>query len=549
MKQKGQDSQWQKQGQALVQQLSGQPNNPSLQMQYADWLVEGNQFKPAIPHYEASLKLMSTSGLVWQKYAECCLKAGYQHKALNALGVICQNMPQNLEYFKQYCQTAMSAGENSQAINALSQKISATPADSDLRMLLIEALHNNGQTEDSIKVIQEGLSLDTNNEKLWLALALAYEDLGDKIQALEAFTKAIQLSPEWPFAIGSALSFAKEKSEIEWVDQAEKLSKKKLSIDDQANLAFGLAKYRHARKEYKEAFGHAMSANNARHKEAGNLNKNALDERASSIIKEFNSKRIEAFKLSGSQDNRPTLIVGMPRSGTSLIEQILATDSSVVGCGELPDLPHITKWLSEFSPSESSWPESSRSLTPRLIQAAAHRYLQKLDQFSASTTLKCIDKTPANFFHLGLFSSLFPKGKVIWARRNVIDVAVSIYFENFNHSQKYSTNLKDIAYYAFTQNRLMEHWLSTQQIEILEVTYESLIQDFDTQSKKIFDFLGLQWTDSIRDFHKTERAVTTPSRWQVRQPLYANAINKWKAYEEFLSPLLQEVEKLELRNE
>lgn len=539
---------WQKQIQLIAGQLSANPTNPELHAQYAQLLAQGKHVKEAVRHYEQSLNIKPSAGEVWQAYAECAALAGLKFKALHAYSIICQNLPGNMRFIQAFFELAMNLGETSQAIELLKRNLASSPNNHELRMLLVEALHNSGKSQESVEILRAGIELNPKNERFWLALALAYEDLGEKNQAYDAFNQTLTLKPNWPYALGSALNFAKSQSDSQWVEAAQRLIKRSsLQTADTANLAFGLAKYAQGIKEDQQAFDYAKKANLARRKEAGALDRHALERRVNRTITEFSKARIASLKALGNPDQRPTLIVGLPRSGTSLLEQLLASSQQVVGCGELPDLPQLTKWITEFSGAELSWPEASRKISAPLLKDAAKRYLVTLEGFSSTDTLICTDKTPANFFHLGLFISLFPNGRVIWAKRDLRDVATSIYFENFNHTQRYSTDLADIAHYAKAMTQLMKHWQETQEIPILPLEYESLIENFDQESKRIFDFLGLEWNSEIRDFHNTERSVTTPSRWQVRQPLYNTAVQRWKKHETSLAPLLNEMDKLGLK--
>ena len=530
--------------QALYQRLQQAPDNPQLHADIAQRLIRLQDYAAAVPHFERILS-PSTPPDQWLHFASTCEEAGLRYKALQALHRAMVMTRGRRDISERFARVAMTCGDNRGAVQALISLLQQSPDDESLVLLLTEAYHNGGETQASIQLLNQALQRLPDSQQLWLALALAYEDLGDKAAATNAFQRAIDLQPDWAFAVASAVSFARKESPHAWITSARKLAQKKnLNAEDRANLHFALARTEQSLGQPDDAFVQVRHANRARRKQAGPLNRDAQARRADRLIEEFSPERIRALKTMGNADQRPTLVVGLPRSGTSLIEQVLASHPNVEGCGELPDLPNLTRWMGEML--GSGWPQSSRQLNPQMMKQAAGLYLSTLDRFSQADTLRCIDKTPANFFHVGIFQSLFPRGRVIWMRRDLRDVALSIYFENFSHSQKYATDLADIAHYALAQQRMMQHWTDTGEINLLEVHYEDLVADFEPQARRVTEFMGLDWNDAALTFHKTERAVTTPSRWQVRQPIYSGSVARWKPYEKQLQPLFAEMEKLGL---
>ena len=530
--------------QALYQRLQQAPDNPQLHADIAQRLIRLQDYAAAVPHFERILS-PSTPPDQWLHFASTCEEAGLRYKALQALHRAMVMTRGRRDISERFARMAMTCGDNRGAAQALMPLLQQSPDDESLVLLLTEAYHNGGETQASVKLLNQALQRLPDSQQLWLALALAYEDLGDKAAATNAFQRAIDLQPDWAFAVASAVSFARKESPHAWITSARKLAQKKnLNAEDRANLHFALARTEQSLGQHDDAFVQVRHANRARRKQAGPLNREAQARRADRLIEEFSPERIRALKTMGNTDQRPTLVVGLPRSGTSLIEQVLASHPNVEGCGELPDLPNLTRWMGEML--GSGWPQSSRQLNPQMMKQAAGLYLSTLDRFSQADTLRCIDKTPANFFHVGIFQSLFPQGRVIWMRRDLRDVALSIYFENFSHSQKYATDLADIAHYALAQQRMMQHWTDTGEINLLEVHYEDLVADFEPQARRVTEFMGLDWNDAALTFHKTERAVTTPSRWQVRQPIYSGSVARWKPYEKQLQPLFTEMDKLGL---
>jgi hypothetical protein len=306
-----------------------------------------------------------------------------------------------------------------------------------------------------------------------------------------------------------------------------------------ALLAFGLGKVYESRKQYEQAFAAWVQANALRRELQEPMSRERLLDRGRRLRTVFTPERFAAAAAWGSADERPVFIVGMPRSGTTLVEQIISAHPLAAGCGELPDLARIARGLSGAIGTMTGWPESATALTAPVGQAAARHYLDILERRAAPGARRITDKAPANFFYLGLVAMLFPKAHVVWCRRDPRDVAVSIYSENFAVQQTYATRLEDIAFYYHEQERLMRHWQDVLPLPIATVNYEELVADFEPGVRRLIDALGLPFAPECLAFHQQERAVLTPSRWQVRQPLYGSSVGRWKRYEPWLGPLFQ----------
>jgi hypothetical protein len=227
-------------------------------------------------------------------------------------------------------------------------------------------------------------------------------------------------------------------------------------------------------------------------------------------------------------------VVGMPRSGTTLTEQILSSHPLIEGAGELP---HIQKLQSSIGHA-SQWHTLISGIADSQCKELARRYLAELDRHSRSAA-RVVDKMPHNFLNLGFIALMFPKARVVHCRRDAIDNCVSIYTHRLNQSHGYSTDLKTLGLYYQEYRRLMDHWQKVVPLKIFDLRYEQMIGEQESTSRRLIDFAGLQWNDACLSFHETERTIRTLSRWQVRQPLYSSSVKRWKKYEEFLGPLIE----------
>lgn len=233
--------------------------------------------------------------------------------------------------------------------------------------------------------------------------------------------------------------------------------------------------------------------------------------------------------------DRPVFIVGMPRSGTSLAEQILASHPDVYGAGELTKIPELAGRLSDDV--GRAWPEAAEDLTPARADALAEAYLEALPAASKGARY-VVDKLPPNFWYVGFIRRLFPTAHIIHSVRHPVDIGLSIFTQRFGHDLLYDHDLEDIAHYFAAYREVMgfwERWDPT----MGAVVYERMVADQAGETRRLLDRLGLDWDDRVLAFHETDRDVLTASRLQVRQPIYSTSVEKWRRYETGLAPLLK----------
>ena len=237
-------------------------------------------------------------------------------------------------------------------------------------------------------------------------------------------------------------------------------------------------------------------------------------------------------RVTDSSD-RPVFIVGMPRSGTSLLEQILARHPGVHGAGELDE---VELYVLDLQKS-GGYPDKLACLTKKAMRSYASRYAAALQKISPHAK-RVTDKMPGNFKHLAFIRLMFPNARIIHCTRNPLDSCLSCYFQHFTGAHAWSTDLESIGMYYKLYRRCMAHWVNALEIPMLEVRYEALVSDMRTVVGNLLEYCGLQWDDACLDFHKSERVVSTASFSQVRQPLYTRSMDRCRNYEQYLAPLI-----------
>ena len=260
-----------------------------------------------------------------------------------------------------------------------------------------------------------------------------------------------------------------------------------------------------------------------------------------SLTETFDTEHFVKTRSWGVSSDTPIFVLGMPRSGTSLVEQILASHSQVHGSGEREDMLQLADQLPEELNDARSYPFCMDSMTADAAAQIATVYLQKLSWANPKKS-HIVDKMPGNFHHVGLIATLFPNARIIHCIRDPRDTCLSIYFGDFAGSHPYSYDLNNLGRYHHEYQRLMAHWHNVLPGRILDIRYEDMVEDHETLSRKMVDFSGLNWEPACLEFHKTQRNVRTRSNAQVRQPIYRSSLARWKPYEEQLQPLFDGLE-------
>lgn len=311
----------------------------------------------------------------------------------------------------------------------------------------------------------------------------------------------------------------------------EKSAKHAIDDEAKAKVNAALAKAYSDQGEYAKAWQYAETANQYNRKVAG-FDKQLYKKQVGHIIDAFTPDRVARAQSLCSDEH--VFIVGMPRSGTTLTEQILSIVDGYYAGGETPALEYALG----FVPNGNSYTQSLIQNNAIDWTDACAAYNDYFAQFANFAGNRIINKVPTNFFHVGLIMLMFPKAKIINMQRYPLDVAVSIFFETFSQYFAYTSSLEDIFFVYDEYQRLMQHWRTLFRHQILNVSYQSLVSDYQTQVNNIGDFLGVSMP-SAEEIRGASNHVETPSLWQVRQPINTNAVKKWKRYEQQLSPYIK----------
>jgi tetratricopeptide (TPR) repeat protein len=394
---------------------------------------------------------------------------------------------------------------------------------------LATALRLQRRTADAQRSCRAALAIDPNYAEAVSLLGELRADLGQFSQARELFRRAVAINPDFVFAFAAMASHRKMTSDdVAWLEGAQTLLARRPTLADEISLRFALGKYFDDVGRYDEAFDHYRRANELSKRHGRGYDGAKFARRVDEIVRCFDTGFVRRGLPQAASSELPVFVVGMPRSGTSLTEQILASHPAVSGAGEL------TFWDAAFDAHEKAELEGD---VGAYLSKMTGDYLGFLTASSGGAQ-RVIDKMPANFLYLGLIHAAFPRARIIHMQRHPMDTCLSIYFQHFFNMSPYANDLDDLVHYYGEYRRVTDHWRSVlPATALLEIPYEALIEDQEGWTRRMVEFIGLPWDPKCLDFHQTERVVATASKWQVRQKIYAASVGRRKNYSKFLGPL------------
>lgn len=381
--------------------------------------------------------------------------------------------------------------------------------------------------QEAVRELEGALEKKPDYVPALLNLGNLCEDIGDRDAARDVYGRALAVDPANRLALArlAGVSHAADLDQALAERLQNALHAPGLAVADRADLGFALAGLLDAGGRYDEAFASARDANAASRQASG-----ATYDREAAH--QFVDRLIAAFDRPVPNDSTPApvFVCGMFRSGSTLVEQILAAHSQVTAGGELDLIPQLSATI-------PSYPESAGKADEETVAVWRDVYLRGLPSRPAERHF-VTDKRPENFLHVGLIKTVFPSAKIVHTRRNRLDNLLSLYFLHLDPAKAYALDLEDSAHWYGEHLRLMEHWKSLYPDDIIDVDYDELVREPAPELERLLDFLSLDWEDGLLEFHRTRAPVKTASVWQVRQPLHTRSSGRWRNYESKLGSLL-----------
>ncbi len=519
--------------------LELQPRNPDRYDCLGIVFRALNRLDEAIAHYERALVLEPNRAATLSNLGNALALAG-QARALTVLQQAVTLEPTSALFRSNFARALMKFDQPAEALEQFERVRMLAPGPA-VEVDCGHALMRLERYDEAIAAYRRAEAAGSRDHEMLHNLATALQYLGRMDEAVEAYRAALAVKPDFAVSRRQLASARKYQAVDDDASELEKLlNEPKLSIEERAEVHIALAKILDDIGDYQRAFSHLQAGNQqirATIDYSADKNSDYID----AVIETFD-ERFFADRLSFGLDTEvPLFILGMPRSGTTLVEQILASHPQVHGAGELKKINELFADLRKRLKPDVAMPRIARLMDKKTAEDVAQEYLEYLLSFNPRARYVC-DKMPFNFRALGLISLLFPKARIIHCMRNPLDTGISCYFARFKEELAFSFNLMEIGRYYRDYKRLMDHWQTVVHNPVLEVQYERLVASQAEETRRILEFCRLPWDDACLRFHETERPVITASNWQVRQPMYASSAGRWHNYRRFLDPLIAALE-------
>ena len=419
--------------------------------------------------------------------------------------------------------------------------IDASPENPAYQSLLANAASGIGDYKKAISIYNEVLNQSPNQNKLFVMRGHAQKTIGLVDEAIESYKKAYQLQPDygdayWSLANTKTYDFSDDElSMMENYESADHTSR-----NDRIHICFALGKAFEDRGNYKKSFKHYARGNDLKRQSVRHTG-SYLEKRCSAQIEVCTAELFAQKKELGFAAADPIFIVGLPRAGSTLLEQILASHSQVDGTLELPNIIALAQRLrigrhGDEDDESPNYPAMLATLEDQYFSRFGERYIEDTRIYRGDAPY-FIDKNPNNFFHIGLIKLILPNARILDARRHPLACCFSGFKQLFGQGQEFTYGLTQIGNYYRNYVELMDHWDRVLPGFVLRVQHEDVVTDVEYEVRRMLEFCGLPFEQSCVEFYKTDRSVRTPSSEQVRQPIYRSGLEQWRNFEPWLDPL------------
>lgn len=495
---------------------------------------------------------------------------------------VLNNNPRNVDALRMLAMVAATAKRYDDSERLLRKAVGIAPDFLTAVVDLGRVLKEQDRFEEAIGCFKNAIAINPNNPHTHFLLASAYSPAALNREAAREYRRALDLAPEHPGALlglGNALKtigkqdeaikayrdcirVRPDNGEIYWslanlktyrfsdeqiAEMAARVDNPEgLTDQSEVNFLFALGKAHDDRQDYDKAWRY-YERGNGKQRMLAQYDPVQTETLNDAIVEVFDKALLEEKAGKGCPDRAPIFVLGLPRSGSTLVEQILASHSQVEGTSELPYLGRVAMSLNRNRADGVNYPEAVRELEAAHLTALGEDYINYAQLHRTEGKPFFIDKMPNNFPTIGFLNLILPQAKIIDARRHPLDACVGNFRQHYAKGQTFSYDLTDLGEYCLQYLRMMDHWHQALPGRILTVQYEEMVTDFENQARRLLDHCELPWEEACGRFYETERPVRTASSEQVRQPIYTDALNFWRNYERHLDELIEIVEPVRAR--
>jgi tetratricopeptide (TPR) repeat protein len=508
------------------------PGEAAIANTLGEFLCRSGRFQEALAPLQAAARREPHTAAIFVNLGNAYSGLGRHEEALNAFRRAIAAAPRIREAHNNAGLALSALQRHDEASEQYRQALDCDPAYLEARLNLGISLQAGGRLEEALAAFDAAVAADPRQAAAQVGRGMALRELGRVEEARAAFEKAVAIEPGNPVyqrALADAKKFQPGDPQIAQMEDI--LRAASLSRENRINLDFALGRAYDDTGRYGEAF--------ARWQEGNALWRGMItyDERAElaslqAVADAYTPEVMQGLEGNGDPSQLPVFIVGMLRSGTTLVEQILASHPQVFGAGEIGDFGLIA------AGGYQAERRTSVKLDAATVRSIGERYVANLRALAPQAE-RIVDKLPTNFLFAGLIHLALPGAKIVHVRRDARDTCLSCYAQMLTPTISYNSDLGELGRFYRAYDRLMAHWGAVMPGALLEIRYEDLVGNFEAEARRLVAFCGLPWDARCLDFHKLARKVQTASAYQVRRPLYTSSIGRWRHYEEWLGPLFE----------
>ncbi|QDV66156.1 tetratricopeptide repeat-containing sulfotransferase family protein [Crateriforma conspicua] len=542
---------------ALEKAAKLQPNVPQIQYNLGELHRRRSDHQSAKAAWERCLALDPKHTDALNNLAGLCLADGDFLESLGHIQELLKLSPRSAQAFGNLSVAMHAAGDVRQAIVCLRNALTINRSQKDFRFRLVNLLISSAEFEEAEKELSDWRAMETSDARLLAITARMLERQGKLDEARQVFDSIADADRDsTPVMMTDAILCDAEGDKAGAVERLDQVVENNPDAMDQIGIRFLMAKCKDSLGQYEEAFEHASVGNELRRKGFGT----PFQPESSVQVRDLTIDAYrEAWKshdpAAGCPSDRPVFIVGMPRSGTSITEQILGSHPDVFAAGELQLLSALVRETGRQSEPEDSTsvfrivdhqkdgskvPMIPADFSAETLREIGQQYVNQIEAMSSGEA-RITDKMPYNFLFVPLIKMALPNAKIIHTRRHPLDTCLSCFFQNFTGGSEFSFDLEDLAVYYKNYVHTMSAWRDDLGVEMLEVDYESLVSDPEPVVRQMLDYIGMPWDPNCLKSHESKRVVATASYQQVREPIYTKSVHRWKNYEKQLQPLRDEL--------
>ena len=490
------------------------------------YILKYYQLKPNDPQ---GINRMAMHYIQAEKYKDAIL---YLKKAIKI-------NPNYYEALNNYATSCYKNGDRPEAKKTYEKLLELRPKDPYILLNLAGYYQEGMRGDKAIKFYEESLKISGENEKILNNLGSVHGEIGENNKSADYYRKVLKINPNNYYCF-KALCYTDTLSKDDTIltHMEEKFYDAETSNEEKSDIGFGLVKVYENFKLFNKAYEFLDKSNDFwRSTYAHNMED--IYSGADVTLSTFSIDNYPKIKTSENTEDSAIFILGMPRSGTSLIEQIVINHPDVTGRGELPYVPRICKGL-------SGYPSNLKNAEIELFNGLGKEYLQKAFEFDNHSTKYFTDKTPYNFWNVGFIKKILPKSKIIICNRDLRDVVTSLYLLKLTGGHPFSFNKKELSEYANIFYKVTKHWITLLQDQIYVLDYEDFVNDINQEGEKLFDYLGIGFEKNYLNLKEKNRSIRTASNFQARNKIFKSSVKRWKNHENELADLYSNLDSYKL---